>query len=115
AINGDWGVFSPDGTLLLVRGDGVYEVATGTRRFAINGDWGIFNPDGTLLAVSNDAVYDVTTGSVLSMIEGFPMAFNADSSFLTVYMDMGVSTPSAWVCGLYAVRNQSLPYHTGRI
>lgn len=61
--------FSPDGTLLAVDNDGVYDVTTGERRFAIRYS-GVFSPDGKLLATAGDGVYDTATGERRFALQG---------------------------------------------
>jgi hypothetical protein len=68
-------IFSPDKTLLAIGGDGVYEVATGARRFAIQENVLSFSPDGALLAVA-DGVYEVATGERRFAIQGDEAEFS---------------------------------------
>lgn len=76
---------SPNNQFYAVSGDGVYELATGERRFAIAGVLPEFSPDGRWLAAERDGVYDVQTGERLIALENAPFAsprFSPDSRWL---------------------------------
>ena len=63
-----WCTFTPDGTAVVVAGDGVYNLPDGSLRFALSGignrtvPFARFSPDGALVMVYHDGVYDLATG-----------------------------------------------------
>lgn len=72
-------IFSPDGKSLAVWHDGVYDVATGRKRFSIDPKGGLstyttaplsFSKDNSLLYVSDGAAYDMQTGRVRFAMNG---------------------------------------------
>jgi hypothetical protein len=72
-------ILSPDGKSLAVWHDGVYDVATGKKRFAVDPKGGStelttaplsFSKDNSLLYVSDEAAYDIQTGAVRFAMHG---------------------------------------------
>jgi hypothetical protein len=76
-------IFSPDSKSLAVWHDGVYDVATGKKRFAIDSKEGAstyttaplsFSKDNSLLYVSDGSAYDMQTGGVRFAMNGDTLA-----------------------------------------
>jgi len=89
ALPGECTGFSPDGKILATT-FGVYEVATGKKRFFITGDNPYnpaFSPDGSLLALQQDGVYEVATGKKRFGISGDNPTFSPDGTLLAVEKD----------------------------
>ncbi len=64
-IAGLVGVISPDGALLAVYNDGVYDIASGKKRFSFSGEaFPVFSPDSSVLFISNVGAYDTYTGDL---------------------------------------------------
>ncbi|HEX2620973.1 MAG TPA: hypothetical protein VHL11_12520 [Phototrophicaceae bacterium] len=78
--------FSPDGSLLSIGNDGVYDTSNLQKRFAINGSPSSFNSTGTLLEVDNDGIYEVETGEKRFSIKGDGL-FSPDETLIAVTED----------------------------
>jgi len=78
------GNFSPDGTLIATY-KGLYEVATGKKRFAMPSDYNygsVFSPDGKLLAIAKDGLYEIATGNKRFTFSSDDPTFSPDGSLL---------------------------------
>ncbi|MCA9910981.1 MAG: hypothetical protein KC519_20140, partial [Anaerolineae bacterium] len=94
------GPFSPDGNLMSVSGDGLYDLTSGRRRFPTqdpDGFYASFSPDGRLMATIADGLYDTNTGEKLLGFSGHPGFFSPDGTFLAVNEE-----------GLYDVASRAL-------
>jgi hypothetical protein len=84
------GDFSPDGMLMAVSGDGLYDLATGQRRFAVSGTKGTileFSPDGHFLAIYDDGLYEISSGEMVLDFSGKSPFFSPDGTLLAVSED----------------------------
>ncbi|MEO8607452.1 MAG: SH3 domain-containing protein [Chloroflexota bacterium] len=88
ALPNHCGMFSPDGKLMAISEDGLYDLATGQRRFSFSGDVAKFSSDSRLLAIYNDGIYDVANSERRFDTANQPINFSSNNQFVVIGNDV---------------------------